>query len=520
MKSRWIGVLALLAVSIHADEDRVKLLPLKSGASLYFGQMFNIRDSLQDAQNFNPTVTLPMTSLWMVQEAVANERLRFSLGIAGTFWYPFPEDKSVGWTSFRTGGVAIWQAMGTYSFGNLEKPWLQISVGQQNYKYNPQAKNFGEYLFRSEAYPTTVRTGDWSAIDNAATGIWGVAFKGSFLDGLLKNDFLVTLANERAPLHDISFTNITSLNFKDIFQIGGGITLSRYIQVDPKKSRPEFAETGWFTWTAEDQQELRDYIQAKLVQNPNFLAGNDDFTRKLIVKNSQGVDSVATVVDTALVVGQDYWAASKRPLVMFLADSAKKADIQYVDTKTIFLMGRASFDPKPLVGGLRGVLGPSDLVLYGEISVLGLDNYPVYYRKISERMPMMAGFYLPTFRYLDFLTIEMEYFKNPHMNSDYIVAFFRQPRPKSPNGTQPENPSIGDPFYDNIGFSDQYGAHHTEDDFKWTITGQKSFGPLSVAFQCGTDHFRPLTGTFHPSYTEAATTDDAWYYMLRLMVNI
>ena len=106
------------------------------------------------------------------------------------------------------------------------------------------------------------------------------------------------------------------------------------------------------------------------------------------------------------------------------------------------------------------------------------------------------------------------------MNSDYIVAFFRQPRPKSPNGTQPENPSIGDPFYDNIGYSDQYGAHQTEDDFKWTLTGLKSFGPWSLAFQCGNDHFRPLTGTFHPSYTEAATTPNAWYYMLRMMVNI
>jgi hypothetical protein len=59
-----------------------------------------------------------------------------------------------------------------------------------------------------------------------------------------------------------------------------------------------------------------------------------------------------------------------------------------------------------------------------------------------------------------------------------------------------------------------------EDDFKWTFTALKSFGAWNLSFQTGKDHFRPLTGAFRPSYNEAATTSDAWYYMLRLMVNI
>ncbi len=502
-------MLVWTAIAAGAEESNVKLLPLKSGAQLYFGQMFHISRELQEAQDFNPTVTLPTTSLWMVQEAVANERLHFSLGIAGTFWYPFPEDTAQGWTSYRTGGVAISQAMGTYAFGDVQHPWLQISVGQQGYKYNPYAKNFGEYLFRSEAYPTTVRTGDWGAIDNAGAGIWGVAFKGDFLGGMIKNDFLVTMANERAPLHDISFSDIVSLNVRDIFQIGGGVMLSRYLQFDSKKSRHQSAETGWITWTASDQQNLAAYLAA----NPGVT-----FTRDILVKNAQGGDSLRTVADTALEVGADYWANSQRPLVRY-ADSIKQADIQYVDTRTVFLMGRATFDPKPLLGWEER-LGPSDLVLYGEMSVLGTKNYPVYYRKISERMPMMAGLYLPTFRFLDYLTVEMEYFQNPHINSDYIVAFFRNPQPRSLSGTQPEIPSIADNYYDGYGKTGQYGVNYTGDDFKWTVTAQRSFGAWNLAFQYGKDHFRPLTGSFRPTYTEAATTSNAKYYMIRLMVNL
>jgi hypothetical protein len=493
------GVLFTGISGLHAQEKKgtLELMPLKAGASLYFGQMFNINDTLQDIGDFNPTLTLPTTSLWMVQEAIANERLHFALGIAGTFWYPFPESKFQGYTSYRTGGVAISQANGTYAVGDLESPWLQISVGLQGYKYNPYAKNFGEYLFRAEAYPTTVRTGDWGAIDNAGAGIWGAAFKGTFLDGKLHNDFLVTMSTERAPLHDVSFTNITRADLGGGFQIGGGVTLSRYLQIDPRKSKPPYNSTGWFTWTAEDQAWM------------DTSSGAAGITRTTVS---------GTEPDTALVVGQEYWAASQRPLVLYALNYRKQADVEYVDSKTILLMGQASFDPKKLLG-LENLLNPSDLVLYGEISVLGLDNYPVYYRSLSERIPMMAGFYLPTFRYLDFLTVEVEYFRNPHMNSDAIVGLSRELRPKAPNGVQPEVPDIADPYYDGL-TPDTYLTYHHDDDFKWTVTALKSFGVWSIAGQAGRDHFRPLTGFFRPSYTEAATTSDAWYYMIRFMVNI
>lgn len=524
-RSAWMGAMvAGFSLLAAADDGKLDRKPMLVGASLSFGQMFNINDSLQEVSNFNPTVTLPYTSLWMIQEATYNERFRFNLGIAGTFWYPFPEDKSISWTSYRTGGVAIAVAQGSYIWGDLEKPWLELSVGQQGYKYNPHTRNFGEYLFRSEAFPTTVRTGDWGAIDNAGAGIWGAAFKGNFMDGMLKNDLLVTLANERAPLHDLSFTNITSLNLGGVFQLGGGVMLNRYLQVDPKKSKPKQLKTGWFTWTAADQANLRSYVNQQVAASPTFL----DTTK--VFAYDPNSDPATRKVDTALVVGQDYWAFSDRPLVKYLANPApgndpiatatgvsKNDDIEYIDSKTIFLMGRASLDVKPLFG-ITEMMSPHDLILYTEISVLGLNNYPIYYEKTSERMPIMVGFYLPTFRLLDWVTIEFEQLKNPHINSDYASGLFRLARPKSPNHAAEVNPSIADPIYDKG--QDQYRINHTEDDFKWTVSGLKSFGIWNVAAQVGKDHFRPLTGSFRPSYTEAATTKDAWYYMVRLMVNL
>lgn len=521
-----ISGLALgLVCAAAMAEDKVEMKPLRVGASLYFGQMFKVDKDLQELGNFNSTVTIPYTSLWMIQEATWNERFDFKLGIAGSFFYPFPEDNTKPWKSFRTGGVAIAQANGSYSLGEAEAPWLRLTAGQQGYKYNPYARNFGEYLFRSEAYPTTIRTGDWGAIDNAAAGIWGISAKTSLLNGMLTNDFLVTTANERVPLHDVSLTNVTTMNFGKVFSIGGGVMLSRLIEIDPEKSSPKDYKTGYFEWTAADQANLRKYINAKVAQDPGFLAANADFFGRTMMDSTN-------VVDTALEVGKTYWAASERPLVKFLTASPKLVDpaaqanganvtnkIKYVDARTIFLMGKFSFDPKPLFGGAE-LLGPNDLIAYGELAVIGLKNYPIYYSSVDQRMPIMFGFNLPAFGFLDFLTVEAEILKNPHMNSDYVPATFRQPQPRSVKGTDGEVPDIADPYYDKAKATnkDAVDVNFTEDDMKWTLTALKSWGPMSAAFQYGTDHFRPLTDGFRPTFTEPGARKDARYYMIRLMV--
>ena len=132
---------------------------------------------------------------------------------------------------------------------------------------------------------------------------------------------------------------------------------------------------------------------------------------------------------------------------------------------------------------------------------------------------MMFGFNFPTFKKLDFLTLEMEYWNNPHINSDFIPAFQRALRPKGSDGQGGEIPEMADNYYDKRATPGAIVDHH-EDDVKWTITAQKSFGVWNIAAQYGSDHFRPVDKYFTPTYTEAATTKDAKYYMIRLMVNL
>ena len=41
----------------------------------------------------------------------------------------------------------------SYSFGAIERPWLRMGAGVFPFKYNPDVRNLGEYLFRTGSYP-------------------------------------------------------------------------------------------------------------------------------------------------------------------------------------------------------------------------------------------------------------------------------------------------------------------------------------------------------------------------------
>ena len=67
------------------------------------------------------------------------------------------------------------------------------------------------------------------------------------------------------------------------------------------------------------------------------------------------------------------------------------------------MMSRFSFDPKGLfVPEGNGFFGENDLRLYGEIALLGLQDYPIYYQDWKKRIPRMIGFNWPTHEFLSY----------------------------------------------------------------------------------------------------------------------
>jgi len=82
-------------------------------------------------------------------------------------------------------------------------------------------------------------------------------------------------------------------------------------------------------------------------------------------------------------------------------------------------MGRAALDLGFLLP--EGSRSPEDLRLYAEASVLGWGNQIYFFEKRSQRMPIMFGVNVPTFRLLDVLSVQAEYYDAPFNDNYYNV---------------------------------------------------------------------------------------------------
>jgi hypothetical protein len=175
------------------------------------------------------------------------------------------------------------------------------------------------------------------------------------------------------------------------------------------------------------------------------------------------------------------------------------------------LMVMFSLDPKTWIK-LPG-LGPQDLKFYGEAALLGVKNHGELYADRLERMPVMFGFNLPVFGYLDRLSVEVEHYNSPYRNDlanignpEGLVAPWRW------NLLRPS--TVPSPI--------PVDGESNADTWKWSVLLEKTVAShVRFTGQIASDHYRPLpfsTGLiYQPGGTEAALSSPRqWYVMGRL----
>ncbi|MBN1760613.1 MAG: hypothetical protein JW863_19955 [Chitinispirillaceae bacterium] len=171
------------------------------------------------------------------------------------------------------------------------------------------------------------------------------------------------------------------------------------------------------------------------------------------------------------------------------------------------VMGRITLDPKQILPW-KDLFGKEDLKLYAEAAILGLIDYPVSmdgwtrYDSLWQRIPVMGGFNLPTFGFMDVLSVEVEWFGNGYPNSLNTVRFDNQPIQLSSYGNE----------------KDSIFLNVHDDDLKWSVYAKKTFkSNFFIMTQVARDHIR----WFRLDYTamdgkEALRKDDEWYYTFKL----
>ena len=460
--------------------------PVNFGMALEQFQLFKMNQ--YQGTNFDLPVTMWRPTGWVFESATIEDRITLVFGLgATTFSLPRDSGTFPGSSSYKHElfpAVALVQASGAYAWGDVKNPAAKVTFGQMPYKYNPAAKDFGEYLFRSTPYPNTVLNSPFDLVNAAQASILGSTLSLNFAGGNWKNDILITSATSTFPLYDFSLAYVTSYKIGPMFELGAGVNLFRLLPVQPEVTTYEGdALNAYFT----------DGNGKKYSTNSDYYAGSpiDSAISKAVY------DSIALNLSNHL----------SNPLAINVAMPAGVTDVNYYTLKGQMLMARFSFDFMPILGNKM------DLKLYGEWAMLGVKNYPVFYDKPADRMPVMVGLNIPTFGLLDGLNVEAEYWKNPYLNSTFKTSY---------GGLA--TPNFVPTSYGDLGLT-SINTVVKDDDFKWSVSASKSFGgSFSITAKAAKDHLQVMqemqAGFPGKSYGDVMSGKSSWYYVLRMQVAI
>lgn len=410
------------------------------GASLVFGYI--ARSS--DTSTFHYAGSrLQSVDARFQMRATFNDRFSANAGL-GIAERNFPSG-SVSNNSGRT--PMVWtpyllEADFRYAWADREDFRLSLTGGYFPYSYNPDVKNLGLYLLRGPVYPGVLISGFETKHTRPTANTFG--FRLNMGLGAFEQDLILNSETEVYPLFDLSPAYLASYSFGKALRVGAGVNFYHLIPVDRRLTSPD-------TLAYDGSDEPVPY-------------NGDPSTRTWIY-----VDTLAQ--DTTF--------------------------LSFAGTK---VMADFAFDPKAFFDAPG--LGEEDLRLYGEIAVIGLDGSKAYraiYGGYAQRVPIMVGFNLPTFRLLDHLSLEVEHY-GARIRDDLA-------RLQSNTGA----------FMSPLPVANRDQRDLSRDDWKWSLHAQRTFGSIRLSGQIANDHARPggtLTspGSEWESYF-AAPGD--WYWMLK-----
>jgi hypothetical protein len=340
------------------------------------------------------------------------------------------------------------EAQLTVTLGDLEKKPVMLTGGFFPYRYNRNVRNLGLYLLRGPVYPGFLYSG-FEAFATIDVATFAGALAQTTLFDVWKNDLIFYSEVEHKPYFDFSLAYLTRVTIAKSIEVGAGVNFYRLISVNDGLTTPgkTLTETGnqFNAWEA-------NYIY---------------------------VDTAGSAGDTA------QWDTT---------------NYTFRGTK---LGGHIAFDVKKLLS--TDIFGPNDLVLYGEAAVIGLKNYPVIYSNIAERIPVMVGFNVPTFKLLDVLSLEAEYYgakyRNDATNLDKYQSY------SSPIPARTKLSQRSDTSYD-----------VNADNWKWSVYASRTVNDcIKFSGQVASDHSR-TSGNARGSggMEETLITLKDWYWMMKM----
>ncbi len=325
-------------------------------------------------------------------DAQIGERLKIIVTPEVKLWYDsYPITDMPDRSSFpfrMRSQVTLAQGEGILSYGDVDNPWGELAVGMLHFKYNPDAHNLGEYMFRTGVHPAYIMT----SFDYAFARLPGMRFSTNFFKNRFSADALLTFEPDIHPIMDGSITILTGYRqpgfideSSELCNIGAGISFDRAIPV-----------SGEVITTPENS--ARNKYYTKSGEEKYYSFGG----KKLMARLS---------LDPKGVLPQSF-------------NSYFNQD----DWKLFFEVA---------------VLGTKNIERYNQVingpdTTYEVDTASNYYNNRKERIPFMLGFNVPfptigKFRLWDLCSFQLEYYGWPYTNSFYDQGFgYENPIPKPP----------------------------------------------------------------------------------------
>lgn len=458
VKKSALLLLGILATA-RADLERN---PTAIGTSVDMGQIVN--GKLNTSSNKEIRVEnqfLTRSGIYLTESGTYNKRLDIAVTVGASFWTPLPEADH--WMN-RTvqGGAGIGQAQARYRFGDPENPTAALQFGIFPIKYNPDAKNLGEYLYRSGTYPGVIYTGGWSYLNSAAYLAQGLRFSMSHLGGKFSHSVTLTMERDLQRNRDLTPGYMFTVKPAEFFEFGAGVVWTHGVPLGGDSSLTPIRCNNAYN------------VKTK---KPVSLANGDACT-----------------------------------------DNVSSDTLGYYSFRGGKAAARMAFNFGTLLG-----MGENDFKLYGELALLGIKDYPFYYENKSERMPAMFGFVLPTFRLLDMLGVEFEYRKSKFRNTmSWVMDDAPLPIPLAGATEDYSVYDLTNPRYTEAA-ADSMAKVFQEDDWKWSLYARRQITRgMTVHAQVASDHLRHfgLQIAPIPGYAPATERTKDWYYILRLEFGI
>jgi len=376
---QFFPVVFLLIITASATEDYTKSPLTFSGfTASQHGQV--VRGQYQWRQ-YNHVWTSNILG-GLVAQFVASDYLTVRLGMEFNAWfndYPLKMNAAKEPGNDKYWGIYLSEAFGRFSFLKHDAVSLKLDLGYFPYKYNPEVRCLGEYLFRSGTYPIYLINNFDFPLARLEGGRLGLSYTSEYFGVNL--DLMALFEHEVRPFHDVTLASIFNFDIAKMFSLGGGVSFAHLISVDEELTTPTL-------------KSVPDAAQSMYVQDND--TGFYTFRGTKLMARAT-IDLFGIAREKNALLGE------------ILGGSGGK------------LYGELA------IIGLKNYPSNSD--------VFGANPYG--YDKLDEKTPVMFGFNIPFWKILDVFAIEFEHFKCPYPNHMLTVFRLGIPVPNAPGGQKP-----------------------------------------------------------------------------------